>query len=70
MSDDSVENDAEQEAFPDVEQDAQVDDSLNNSDVADPSPPAAQGDGDNGTEAVDAAPAWSSALQDAGFQSF
>lgn len=72
MSDDSVENDdAEQEAFPDVEQDAPNDEIVNSSDAADASPPAAQGEGEDGTEAVDATPpAWSSALQDAGFQSF
>lgn len=71
MSDEFVENDdAEQEAFPDVEQDAQGSQTLNDSDAADASPPAAQDMGENGTEAVDATPAWASALQDAGFQSF
>ena len=72
MSDDSVENnDAEQEAFPDVEQDAQVDETLvSDSGAADASPPDAQSAGEDGMEAVDATPAWSSALQDAGFQSF
>lgn len=71
MSDDSVEtNDAEQEAFPDVEQDAQVDEQTMDSGSADASPPANQSAGEDGTEAVDATPAWTSALQDAGFQSF
>tara|TARA_R100001163_G_C5039772_1_gene178171 strand:- start:215 stop:1282 length:1068 start_codon:yes stop_codon:yes gene_type:complete len=72
MSDDLVENDdSEQEAFPDVEQDAPTDQVVNSSDAADASPPVAESGGENGTDAVDASPpAWSSALQDAGFQSF
>ena len=71
MSDDSVENDdTEQDAFPEVEQDVPIDDSVIDSGSADASPPAAQGQGEDGTDAVDATPAWSSALQDAGFQNF
>jgi hypothetical protein len=71
MSDDSVENDdTEQDAFPAVEQDVPIDESIIDSESADASPPAAQGQGEDGMDAVNATPAWSSALQEAGFQNF
>ena len=74
-SDDSVElNDTEQEALDAAEQELEAQDQTVQDDEAqipeEHSPLALQGEGDSGTEAAEAEPAWQTELQKAGLQSF